>query len=240
MTSVARRPTGSLTVPEVPRLSPMLEAVVNHASSSTYSPPVFIPARFQEMVSQEAGRAADILRQRMAPADANRWQSFLFPLRATVRNPPSSDGFQAFVGAVAAALINIPAHLLTPARQREGIRRFQFWPSAADIASWLEPEARDDRAMLGALERTAAAPEPTVEQHEATEAAIAHVKAAAEGFRAETKAREKAQREAERVMPAAAYLTPDQLRVALNKEVAAGGVRAVMAELQLKALEDRA
>ncbi|EHM01211.1 hypothetical protein HMPREF9946_02215 [Acetobacteraceae bacterium AT-5844] len=191
----------------MPRTSPLLTAAVDHLVRDDSAPPLFIPAAHQGTIAAEAARAAEVVRSRMEPATADRWRSFLFPLMAAVTKPPAREAFDAFVVACAASLTNIPAHLLTSPRQAEAIRRFSWWPAVADIAKWLEPEAREERAMLAALERIAATPEPSAQQREATAEAIAEVKSKFAAFRREMAAQERA---AAPEKPRPIYLSPAQ------------------------------
>lgn len=215
-----RAARGAVALPPMPRTSPLLTAAVDHAARGDYAPPLFIPPAHQARIAAEAGAAAEVVRQRLTPATLDRWSQFLRPLVAAVHFPPSRADFDAFVFACAGALTTIPAHLLTSRRQAEAIRRFQRWPAVADLASWLEPEAREERATLRALEKIAATPEPTAEQRDAGAEAIAAVRERAAAFRAEMREQERRATPASE-RPRALHLTPDQERAALRQAAAA-------------------
>lgn len=95
-------------------------------------------------------------------ATANDWARFLKPVAAGVRNPPTEGDFRARVAAIAHALPDVPAIWLGQAwRQREAMAAWQFWPSAADVAEWVAPYRREERATADMRHRLAApAPEP--------------------------------------------------------------------------------
>ena len=95
-------------------------------------------------------------------ATAADWARFLKPIVAGVRNPPTEGDFKARAVAIAHALPNVPAIWLTQAwRQREAMTAWQFWPAVADVAEWLAPYQREERATADMRHRLAApAPEP--------------------------------------------------------------------------------
>ena len=154
MSETALKAAGGAVRP-MPRTSRLLASAVDHTMRGNSEAPLFIPAAHRGRLAAEAAAAAEVLRPHMAPAGADCWAAFLVPLIAGVRNPPSPQDFEAFITACAGALVTVPRHLLTPARQAEALRRFAFWPAVADLAGWLEPEVRETRATLRSLERIA-------------------------------------------------------------------------------------
>lgn len=64
---------------------------------------------------------------------------WLAPVAACVRNPPTDDHLRSFVRGLAFALGETPVTVLTEETQREGMRRWQFFPSAAEVMALLEP-----------------------------------------------------------------------------------------------------
>lgn len=234
--SVAKRPTPAGVVP-LPKLSPMLDAAVDHALLSSEQPPLFMAPHVQRRIAEEARAVIPQVEARMQPAGLSAWDALLRPLIVTTKRPPSAQDFAAFVRVVADANRDIPAHLLTPARAREGVSRFGWFPDGKEVREWLEPLARKDRALLRTLEKIAADPEQSDAQRDQGEAVFAAVRATAAAFNAEVKAREKAQREAERITPAARYLSPTELRAALLRLVEGGGTAGQLAQCQLDTLE---
>ena len=78
-------------------------------------------------------------------ATAEDWTRFLRPVAMSVRNTPPEDEFKARVAAVAHA-VAVPAEWLRqPWRQSEAMRKWQFWPSVADLADLFEDDLRASR-----------------------------------------------------------------------------------------------
>lgn len=109
-------------------------------------------------------------------ANTEDWARFLRPLLASVPNPPNAEDFRKRVSAIAFALHDFPATLLTTTAQREAVRKFKFWPSAADLAEHFGDDLRHEREMLAIRSDRAKAlpppppPERTPEEIEAVRA----------------------------------------------------------------------
>lgn len=99
--------------------------------------------------------------QRVRVASVNDWAKFLAPLVAAVRNRPDASEFTPFCAACADALA-IPVEWLTPAKRRDAMAKFAFWPSVADVSDLFADNKR--HAMDMAAYRSPAgylpAPEP--------------------------------------------------------------------------------
>ena len=86
--------------------------------------------------------------KRERAATAEEWSWFLKPLVMGVAQPPGESDFKARVSAVAFAMPDVPASMLTEFRQREAVRRFRFFPTPNEIAEWLAPDLADRRRTL--------------------------------------------------------------------------------------------
>lgn len=168
-------------------------------------------------------------------AGPREWAVFLKPLVASVRNPPSADEFRAKISAIAFALPDVPARFLAAEwRQRDAMRRFAFWPAAADLAEWLAPDlaaARDTRGRTAEVAAIAASNRPearTAEEVAAVKAKVATLKA---DLATGTPDRPRLD-----VRPA--YLNSAQLLTSLEREIAEGGDNAAL-KARAKALRQR-
>jgi hypothetical protein len=223
MNQISPRSMGaSPLIPALPETSPWLTAVLHHATASGALPPLVMPAGVGVAVSGEARSLLPAMRRRAMSASADAWDDFLRPLVAATRNPPTQSDFLAFVAAAAVALDGIPARLLTDQRRAAAVRRFDFWPSVADLANWLEPEAREERAALLAMERLAVAkPEAAVAPEPRTPEMVAAVADKLRALKAEIHAQDEAARPVrERVAPR--HLTPHEEIAVLEAQIADG------------------
>ena len=73
-----------------------------------------------------------------------------------VRNPPAPDAMPAMADLFAEMLSDFPAGVFTPATQRRAAQEFKFWPSVADVAEFLKPEADAIRRGVKVLRYLAA------------------------------------------------------------------------------------
>lgn len=79
---------------------------------------------------------------------------WLTPISQGVRNPPDTERLKALCHALVIALESMPAALLTEETQREGMRRWEFLPSAAEVMALFEPtlaQLERERDALGDL-----------------------------------------------------------------------------------------
>jgi hypothetical protein len=150
MTAVARHAA------PLPDPSPWLRDALAHVASP--HPDVGLePARIRPGVREEAQRRADAMAPQLAAASAD-WERFLLPLRALPSAPTSDRGFATAVGAIAFALADIPASVLTVQHQREALRTLRFWPSPHDLDQVLRASANTLRAEHRRLLAIATAP----------------------------------------------------------------------------------
>lgn len=149
-------------------------------------------------------------------ATAEDWARFLRPLLAAVPNPPDADDFRKRISAIAFALPDVPRHMMTEWRQRDALRRFKFWPSAADLAEWLAPDLRDERETQHLrLPKPAAEPERGPRTLAEIEAVRAKAREARAVLMTDTAPQQRAP-----VKPH--YLTPAQLLPELDRLAAQG------------------
>lgn len=85
------------------------------------------------------------------PIRAEMLVAWFTPIAAAVRNRPSDDSLVTFCLALQFALDGVPSSVLTQCLQREGMRRWQFFPSAAEVMEMLEPIAPAWRRQQMAL-----------------------------------------------------------------------------------------
>jgi len=81
-------------------------------------------------------------------ATAEDWARFFKPCLLAYGNPPADAEFRARMVAIAFAMDDVPADMLTPFRQREAARRFRFLPLPAEIAEWLAPDLAERRRTM--------------------------------------------------------------------------------------------
>lgn len=144
----------------LPEPSPWLREAIAHVAAP--HPDVGIePARIGPGVREEAARRADAMAPQLAAATGPDWQRFLLPMRALPGGPLPDREFVAAVGTIAFALADIPASVLTVARQREALRSLRFWPTPHDLDGILRPEVNALRAERRHLLAIAKAPDAT-------------------------------------------------------------------------------
>jgi hypothetical protein len=84
-------------------------------------------------------------------ATAEDWARFFKPCLLAFGNPPADAEFRARMVAIAFAMDDVRADMLTPFRQREAARRFKFLPLPAEIAEWLAPDLAERRRTMAAI-----------------------------------------------------------------------------------------
>lgn len=131
-------------------LTAVLAAVTNP------HPDIGAPRSFPAHVHDEALARLSQLRDQAKPATAREWGAFLAPLMGIAANTPPREAIPAYCRALEFAMPSMPASVLTEDRSREALRRFTFWPKPAELAAWLEPEARAIHAEVSALRQIVA------------------------------------------------------------------------------------
>lgn len=119
-------------------------------------------------------------------ATASEWVRFLRPLVTAVRNPPTESDLRGRCIALSYAA-RVKPEWMTEAYQREACRKFDFWPSVAEVEGLWRDHKRDmtksrDADALPALPGPTHQP-PTAEERAAilakAAAAVADIRAAA-------------------------------------------------------------
>lgn len=142
----------------LPEPSPWLREAIAHVAAP--HPDVGIePSRIRPGVREEAARRAEAMAPKLAAASADDWHRFLLPLRVLPNGPVPDREFAAAVGAIAFALHDVPASVLTVDRQREALRTLRFWPSPHDLDQILRPASTALRAEHRHLLAIANAPQ---------------------------------------------------------------------------------
>lgn len=90
---------------------------------------------------QRARSALESYRQALAQPDVTpeTLLVWLAPIAPGVRNPPTDEHLRHFVRSLAFALGETPISVLCEETQREGMRRWQFFPSVAEVMALIEP-----------------------------------------------------------------------------------------------------
>lgn len=125
-----------------------------------------VPSR-PALANSERGaceRAAAHLANAMAPVSRQLFRAWLRPINAAVRNPQGEEEFEGRCLAMHALLDDLPSGCFT-----SDARRYLpgFFPSAADIRSAVEPDARKLRQAADALAAAMAPPREVAPQAEA-------------------------------------------------------------------------
>lgn len=136
------------------------------------------PARIRPGVREEAARRAEAMAPQLAAATADDWMRFMQPLAALPPSPNRQE-FAAKVSAIAFALADIPASVLTVEHQRTALRTLRFWPTPHDVEQILRPSVnalRSEHRHLVAIAKAPATtqdtgPTPIERQHIAERAA---------------------------------------------------------------------
>lgn len=84
--------------------------------------------------------------------------AWLKMIGSVVRNPPAFDMMPGLAKTFAAVLSDLPAGCFTAETARRGAQTFEFWPSAADVAKLVRPEADDIQRILAEITSVASRP----------------------------------------------------------------------------------
>lgn len=134
----------------------------------------------------EADRAA-------APASPGAVAAWLAAVCGAVANPPTEDEYRVRAGAVAAACSDLPGWVFNAETATLAVRRFQWFPSAAEVYALLGEATKAHRDTVRALRAIAAAPPPDEPGEPVDRAAAAEVVAQLAGeMSARAEARESA------------------------------------------------
>lgn len=218
--------------PALPRLSRALAARASHEAAAEPPAPnrVEVNERGERVVVEPAPLlpptpvSADMKREAAEPlARLRRMLEVMAPEEAieawvrracrAVRNPPAPEDGRRRIAAIVEAVADVPAMAFTDESAREALRRWEWFPSGADVHRYLEEVLAPFRAMLRGLEAVERAPIGTGPARERRPEAdppaarspeeVAAVHAKRDAFLAEIRAREAADR-ARRPAPVAA------------------------------------
>lgn len=130
----------------------------------------------------------------MRPPTPERVTSWLQPVLRAVTNPPPPRELNERVRAIMLACQGLPAWAFSPATAAEAVRKFKFWPAAAEVYDLVHGDVADDLARVGLLRQAAAKLGATVERQqtaEEREAARQHVARTLAALKAEMAGRER-------------------------------------------------
>lgn len=148
------------------------------------------PVTATASVRAEAASRAAALERLLDPAPAEVARRWLLSLAALLERTPPAEELDAKVRAIVGVL-DLPQCCYTPESLRVAGKAIRWFPGLATIVATLEPFAAPLRADLANLRAVAAAPDPVPRlpppdgPRPKTDEEIAHVRAAAEAFRAE-------------------------------------------------------
>jgi hypothetical protein len=89
-------------------------------------------------VIEEAKTLLAECERRRAPAGRDAVVTWLKPLVAAVSNPPTEKDFIARAAVIAEVCADLPIAVFNVETQRDAIKRWKFWPSAAEVHFELE------------------------------------------------------------------------------------------------------
>lgn len=193
-TTAAALPAAAPTMPQLPPwVAAHVEAAIEPDPARRQFLASNLPARSLDAASRAiATSAAAVVEGWLEPAGADVVRRWLAPIASSVRCGPESDVMvAAFVAAV--VMLQLPARAFTQAAQVEALRRWTFWPSAAEVEALLVPVADrwraqrrvllgladkgrapdEERPVLGAEERAAIVAKFRADFHEAVTAPAA-------------------------------------------------------------------
>ena len=186
----------------------------------------------------EAGRAlakaaVEDLDEALAPVGLAQFAAWLVPINAAAANPLAEDTFRLKARALHQAFTDSPRGAFTVETNRQAMRRFKFFPSAAEIEELIAPTARrlleDHRHLRDLATRTpeTAQRQPRVKPDEE---AIASVRRQMDGLRAHLRASDDAMRP-RKATNTPKHLTAEQL-IPFYAEAARKGCVASQARLE--------
>lgn len=156
-------------------------------------------------------------------ATAEDWATFLKPMLAVIGAKPSREEFQTRAAAIAYALPDVPADMLSGWRQRDLLRTFHFLPSPKEVTDWIGPSLVDRKRTAQALAITAPRPEPRAER---TPEEVEAVRAKVHAFAAEMVAKREVQRVVAKPVCLTGEMLAEQRRHVAERIRAGQGVRA--------------
>jgi hypothetical protein len=94
------------------------------------------------------------------PVSLGQISAWLAPITAAVSNPPPADDLRHRIHAIGMAVAEMPCAAFSQAAQRQAMRTWKFWPSAAEVAALIGPKGNELISQREALRRIAKPPAP--------------------------------------------------------------------------------
>ncbi|GAC1601594.1 MAG: hypothetical protein NVS3B2_04640 [Ramlibacter sp.] len=163
-------------VPLVPVVSRETALVLSRLANPLPGLVLAAPVVTSAMVA-EARRLLDAHERAFVPIAGPALAAWLEPLSVVLASAPREKALLMFAATAALALDDLPDSVLNQGTQREALRTWRFWPSAADLVALLAPHAqqylarRDGLRTLAATRPPApeAVPQPLTEAEQAAE-----------------------------------------------------------------------
>ena len=96
----------------------------------------------------------------MQPPGSDRIAAWLQPVLRAVSNPPKPDEFAERVRAIVVACQTLPAWAFNRDTSAESLRKFKFWPAAAEVYELVRGAVADDLGRVANLRAIAATAKP--------------------------------------------------------------------------------
>lgn len=109
------------------------------------------PVHLRPELRPEAERAHDWLTSLCLPVDAQRLDAWLVPFIAACGGAMPREDYRARFAVIAAAVHSLPRGCFTAETQRDGLRKFRFFPTPAEICELVEPTRKRLLARRNAL-----------------------------------------------------------------------------------------
>ena len=140
-------------------LSEQLGTALDRYRTST-SPSVWMSMRLSPSARAEALQILETLEKidLTTPADSDQVFSWLAALCQSVRNRMGPDDLEAIVPAFVLACSDLPAMVWNVDTQRDALRKFYFFPSAAEVRELLAADSEPFMRDLAILQTLAARP----------------------------------------------------------------------------------
>lgn len=166
-TTIAVKASGAMAVFEPPTLSPSVERAVReyldheaHGNLGRFG----VPALAGHLHGRAVGYLAEVEAE-AAPAALTAVLAWLAPVAGSVAQAPSQGDFETRAAAVQMACLDIPGWAFNSATSLAAVRKFQWFPSAAEVRTLLGEETREHRATIRALKAIVkAAPAASTDQ----------------------------------------------------------------------------
>lgn len=128
---------------------------MNQIAKQTVAPRPYLP------ISCSPAQAGSVLAELdMRTVDATRITAWLQPVIRAVSNPPSPQELAERVRAMVLACQDLPAWAFDRDTAAEAVRKFKFWPAAAEVYELVRGAVADDLGRVANLRAIAATAKP--------------------------------------------------------------------------------